>query len=396
MDIPSSPTIDITVNEIRSLIKVIQDYLSAPDQTEDDDIRECWRQYCQLCQYVNHRLDRTGQLLERGEWLEAVRSAELEPAILESVSVIDFEHRAEWEQMGTDLGWDRLVPIAMDACERLNSAWENRRRLKPLLREHIRLALCGQEFLGERLRVMRELFHKDKFSTFWRDDIQTLERVYVPQLLRSLKGATQCQDANAVRTVLSEIQETEWTLKLTSAMQQQVDQAEILLLEQQEIPELADALQVAYQQQDEQQALQLIDLWHDRCQRYSQLQPQTDVVVSSLVDSTQQAVNWAQDVWQQHATVQQWYSAVQELEDTVRQNSNSWPQVKVMQQEVLRLESLLPEQAVDFVTAERARAASKRCRTMYIVNNFLAAAGVVVGIGVAGFLLVMVGRLLTG
>lgn len=237
MDMMTAPARILTVSEMRTLVREIMDFLAAPVHSLDDEIRTLWQRYCDACQQVNQQLDWCSQLLDRGEWLEAARQTTLDPRVLECSSILDFEFRKSWEQIGTESGWSRYVPVALSACRRLSEALDNQKQLQPLLKSHVRLALSRAP-LAQRLPVMRELARRDTLSTFWRDDVLAMEKLRAPELIREAQKAMAAEDVAGLDRLIDEYRSSPWLMKFPPASRKVMSEAEQAVLRLREIPQL--------------------------------------------------------------------------------------------------------------------------------------------------------------
>jgi hypothetical protein len=238
-----------SVSEMRTLVRDISDFLSGPVHTMDAGVQSLWQHYCECCQHVNQRLDFCSQLLDRGEWLEAARQTEMEPRVLECAGILDFEYRSTWEQICCENGWARYVPVSLAACRRLSEACENRQRLQPLLKSHVRLALSRAP-LSRRLPVMRELARKDTLSTFWRDEILAMERLRGPELTKEARAAVVAGDVTKLTALVEEFRSSPWLLKFPESARKSFDEAEQHIIRLQQLPELSDRLLQCFRGRD--------------------------------------------------------------------------------------------------------------------------------------------------
>src|SRR5437016_3892765 len=78
------------VDEIRSFI------LSA-DQTQTDAVKQLAAAYAAAGQEAGNRLRRCADYLQRGLRAEAIQLAEVEPNLLDELSILDFAERDQWE-----------------------------------------------------------------------------------------------------------------------------------------------------------------------------------------------------------------------------------------------------------------------------------------------------------
>ncbi len=339
MDMPRSEQLLATSGELRMLIGQIRGYLSSTDQTGDETICDLWRRYVDASMQINQRLDLCSQLLERGEWIEAIRSAELEPNLFDCITALDFERRTEWEQLGCDLGWERLIPVSPAVSDRLQAAWNHRKRIQSLLKEHLRLSISRAP-LSKRLTVMHQLAQKDHMSTFWREDIQRLERARGPQLQRELQEALRTQDAPQLQTLLAELRDTPWTLKLPNSLKSLEPRTETLVLDQILIPEAANLLIRVWNDRRDAEAPAALAQWNKHTSQLAGLGPPRPEAIRRLMDSTSAARAWAQKIVNSASAEGAWRTAVDQLRAVLQ---SGIPTLRVLQNHRRQVDSLFDQ-----------------------------------------------------
>lgn len=373
-----------TSGELRMLVGQIRGYLSSTDQTGDDAIHELWRRYVDSCQQLNQRLDLCSQFLERGEWMEALRSAELEPNLFDCITSLDFPKRQEWERLGVDLGWERLIPVSVAIGERLQTAWDHRKRLRPLLREHMRLSV-SRASLARRLAVMHELAIRDRMSTFWRDDIQRLERSRGPQLLRELQQAIKASDAPQLVALLKEVHETPWTLKLPASVRRFSEKAESIVLEAVHLPETVRALNEAMQTSEVSQASPLLEQWHTQLERFSRLGENPSPATEALIQSAARVVEWADRIAAGQSLQSQWQDSAQRVIEAARTDNTSLRDLRRLRDELNVLGQQIPAGQRDASLAEAAETAFRNVRNLRVLSWCVNGAMVAAAILIPGF-----------
>ena len=388
MDMPRTELMLSTSGELRMLVGQIRGYLSSSDQTGDDAIRELWQRYVEACLQINQRLDLCAQFLERGEWIEALRSAELEPDLFDCLAALEFPKRPLWEQLGCDLGWERLVPVQTTISERLQAAWDHRKRLRPLLKEHQRLAIARAP-LAQRLAVMHELAKQDKMSTFWRDDIQRFEKSRGPQLIRELRQAVAAEETKQLITLVAEVRETPWTLKLPSSLRRLEQQAELILLEQILLPETAKKLNDARLECQTSVGCLLLMDWDDRLGRLRTLQPVDSHLVKTLLASTAAAVKWAKHGAESESLVASWETAARQLMQAASIEATSMKTLKRLWEESQEVFKQIPDSERDESLAHAAAAAFQSARKQRILARCVTAAMILTAVFVPGFLITL-------
>ena len=252
--------------DYRKIVDEIEAFLSSPDQTEDDVVKELASQYAELCKEVNRRLRSCGELLQQGLRSQAIELAEIEPDLLDLVSLIDFPDRFEWEEIAASYGWQRSYGLKTDVAEQLGAAYNDEDRLRPLMTKHRKLAL-ERAPLNERIDVMRKIRELDNISPFWTDDIHEFERVRIKQLLDAARQAQQSSDYDLMEKVRREVETTPWEVQLSRRDKTEFSALVPLIIDELTLPVLTSQLVKAFRDADIERARRLRDQWQTACSK---------------------------------------------------------------------------------------------------------------------------------
>lgn len=107
----------------------IRAFLRAADLTRLEQLQQLATQYAEACESVNGRLEVCEDLLQRGLRKEAVVLAQVEPALLDLYTVLDFPERATWEQLTGTFKAARPPKLREAAADDLRQAFAAERKL---------------------------------------------------------------------------------------------------------------------------------------------------------------------------------------------------------------------------------------------------------------------------
>src|SRR5262245_42195467 len=97
----------------QDVVRTLRSLVQGQDQTLTDAFKRAAVDYAEACRAVNARLQRCEEFLQRGLRSEAVYVAEVEPAVLDLVAVLQFQERPELEQLLLTYGLPAPPPLQL-------------------------------------------------------------------------------------------------------------------------------------------------------------------------------------------------------------------------------------------------------------------------------------------
>ena len=146
--------------------------------------------YAEACKDVNARLRRCDEFLKRGLRSEAIHLADADPNLVETVALLDFPERRDWDEALGLYAISPPEPMRLDIAQELNEAYVVEQPLQKWLAKHRRLAL-GPRALNQRLAVIRKLASLDAESPFWEEDIREFEKARFREIDADARSAAQ-------------------------------------------------------------------------------------------------------------------------------------------------------------------------------------------------------------
>ncbi len=165
--------------------------------------------YADACADAAHRLARCQRLLQQGLRSEAIQLAEAEPKLLDSLAVLDFPERPEWDDL---VQMHDLAPaprIPLEPARLLNEAYAEEDPLQDLLRRHRRLALQRAP-LRQRIAVLRQLAVQDPNNAIWTDDLRAFEQVRMLEIQDEASEALRQHDPERLGRLVAEVEQSGW------------------------------------------------------------------------------------------------------------------------------------------------------------------------------------------
>lgn len=173
-------------------------------------LRNAAAEYRAACDEANRRLRLCGNLLRQGLRAEAIQQAEIEPNLLDVVSVLDFPDRDQLAESLRSLGLAKLPPLDLEVAAELNEAYSIQQPLESLLKLS-RLQAIGQYPLLARIKTLRQIAEVDADNPVWRQDLIEFERVRLKEIQREGNAAVVGHDVAVLEALAQEVAQSPWT-----------------------------------------------------------------------------------------------------------------------------------------------------------------------------------------
>lgn len=188
-----------------------------------DQVESAAAAYAGACGEVNQRLRRCGDFLARGLRSEAIHSAQIEPALLDAVGVLDFPERPLWEQFCAANRLPMPPSLDMETAAALDGAYADDQPLEELLRKHRLLALARAPLVN-RLSMLRRIAELDTRNPAWETDIRTFEKARLQQLATSVDNVLRQDNGPALVELANELR-GKWRVTPPASLVAKVDKA---------------------------------------------------------------------------------------------------------------------------------------------------------------------------
>ncbi|MCS7304552.1 MAG: hypothetical protein NZ602_05520 [Thermoguttaceae bacterium] len=356
-----------------------------PLEGPTDTLRQLAAEYKGLCERINERLARCGELMRKGNRSEAIRLAEMEPNLLDLVALADFPERDSFIELCQYFGLETSPPLLLDIAAELNEAYAREQPLEALLRRY-RLYALARAPLKKRLSVLRQLAKIDGQNLYWKKDQEIFENERIQEIRRELAEAVQKCDIGLLEALAEELRQTQWINPPPEALIQAVDQQRHEVAKQimrQQLVELAQQLHEAWEKLDVRQARQVRTAWQQIAE-LAQL-PAND----PLQQQAAPALNWLAEEDQKEAEQIACQQAMASLERCLDRNEKNLPKLqKLYRQATLGGRELPPylERMYQLRIEELQRAAKSRSWRNYILTLMVGLAlSLLVGAGLVSY-----------
>lgn len=165
--------------------------------------------YADACADAANRLARCHRLLQQGLRTEAIQLAEAHPKLLDTLAVLDFPERPEWDDLVQMHDLAAAPRIPLEPARLLNEAYAEEDPLQDLLRRHRRLALQRAP-LRQRIAVLRQLAVQDPNNAIWVDDLRAFEQFRMLEIQDEATEALRQHDAERLGRLVAEVEQSGW------------------------------------------------------------------------------------------------------------------------------------------------------------------------------------------
>jgi len=339
-----------------------------------DLLRESTADYAAAVEEVNARLRKCGELIAKGLRSEAIRLCEMEPNLLDLVSLLDLPELPIWRDKLREFELANPPSLNLDVAAELNNAYAIEEPLTAVLRKH-RLYALARSPLPVRIATLRELAKMDPDNIAWHDDLRTFERARHEDIAREADRAARRGDVEALESLNDEIHSSAWAEAPRPAVVKAVRSSASRTRAsagKAELANLAPQLNDAFAQFDEEQGLALRARWL-ACVDIAMPSPD-----DPAVELAAPALAWLDQVVAAQLTDREYREAVHQLEAALEEGV-PLGELERLAHAVLRTEQGIPE-AIErrYVTQVESLQRKERFRRL-VIGGTVVATVVVVG-----------------
>ncbi len=206
-----------SLKALQTLVERIKRMVGPDAVISDDVLTEAMREYEEIVEKSNERLQECDELLRDGHRAQALQKCEVEPDLFRVIELLEFPQRQLWEALLVEMGYPAPPVPLMDIVAELNEAYNLEKPLADLMRLHRLHALAGSP-LRTRLDFLRKIAQKDSATAIWREDVKTYERARLQQVEEDLVKAERQRDASLAALLEREVRPGEWTIPVPPAL----------------------------------------------------------------------------------------------------------------------------------------------------------------------------------
>jgi hypothetical protein len=171
---------------VQRIVDDVQARLAAHDQTLNDRLRSLAKDYADACIEADNRLRRCEEFVRTGYRGEALYLAELDPPLLEVMSVLSFPERKQWGELVGMYELPEAPPLNLARAKELNKVYTEYAAVEPLVKR-LRHLSRARSPVAERAAVLRELNTADRNCPLWGDQLDAMEGELRAELIRNLE-----------------------------------------------------------------------------------------------------------------------------------------------------------------------------------------------------------------
>lgn len=324
---------------VQEIVEGARNMVFTPVVGPTESLRQLAAEYKALCERINDRLGRCGELLRKGYRSEAIRLAEMEPNLLDLASVADFPERDAFLELCTHFGLEVAPPLLLEIAGELNEAYAKEQSLEALLRQYRRYALRRVP-LRRRIRVLRQLAQMDRANLFWQRDLEIFERERLREIQKELAEAAQARKLETIRALEEELTKAVWLQPPPESLIQSVQTLREEVSRQiarQELTELNRELHEAWEKFDVAEARRVRTAWYQMAElaRLAEDDP--------LRQEAAPAFQWLEEEDQKEKEEEAYRKALTNLERALDREEKSLTKLRKLYREATRTDQDLPE-----------------------------------------------------
>jgi hypothetical protein len=251
------------MQQYRRTVEAIQEVIYASAKVTREEMLPLADEYAQACQEVNQRLRSVGDLLRQGLRTSALHKADVEPNLLDVVTLLDFPELPQWVDLTRQLRIPRAPAIQIEIAGDLNDAYDEEKPLEELLRKQRLLAIARAPMVA-RVTVLRQIAKRDYKNPVWREDLKAYEQVRLGEIRTEIDLLCDAEDVRGAVKLQSELKESPWvappSAQLLDYVNYRVGEA-VAEISRRRLAALADQMEEAMEGLDLAQADNLVSSW---------------------------------------------------------------------------------------------------------------------------------------
>jgi hypothetical protein len=251
------------MEKYRRIVERIQGIIYSSTRIDPQEVASLATEYRETCEEVNGRLRDVGELLRQGLRSEALHKSDVEPNLLDVVTVLDFPELPQWLDLTSRLRLPRAPGLMIDVAGDLDDAYTEGKPLEELMHKHRKLAIARAP-MPARIAVLRQIAHRDFKNAIWRKDLQEYEAVRIAELRGEIDRLCDAEDLGGAAKLQAELKESPWVVSPAASLVTHVDDRIKALMAKESrrrMAALADRLEQAMEDLDTELAASLLGNW---------------------------------------------------------------------------------------------------------------------------------------
>jgi hypothetical protein len=207
----------------QELIQKIIELVRTSRMTRTPQVEDLADSYANLCIGINARLMKCAEFIEKGMRSEAVHEAQVAPAVLELVRMVQFQEVAKWRAFCQEQQLPVAPQVHNEIADKLRKELPKEQEMDPLLRQYRRLVHQGKS--NESMTLLRQIIALDPANPVWKENLAALEDEHFDDQLHEIDLALKQNDTARLQALYDEALHPTRVLPFPSDIVQQVRRA---------------------------------------------------------------------------------------------------------------------------------------------------------------------------
>ncbi len=207
----------------QELIQKIIELVRTSRMTRTPQVEDLADSYANLCSGINVRLMKCAEFLEKGMRSEAVHEAQVAPAVLELVRMVQFQEVAKWRAFCQEQQLPVAPLVHNEIAEKLRKELPKEQEMDPLLRQYRRLVHQGKS--NESMTLLRQIIALDPANPVWKENLAALEDEHFDDQLHEIDLALKQNDVVKLKALYDEALHPTRVLPFPSDVVQEIRRA---------------------------------------------------------------------------------------------------------------------------------------------------------------------------
>lgn len=302
-----------TTEDYQHLVDAINALLCMDSEVEANVVTSAHQKLDQAIRQTNQRLKTCDGLLQKGLRPEALQQAQIDPSLLDVISILDFDELELWNNYAQQCGFSRVPELLVDVVDDLETAFADEEPLTDLRYRH-RLHALARSPLPIRIDILRKLAQVDQSNPLWEEELIIYEKSRLADVLAECKAAAAAEDLQRITALEQELSSNDWRVApskklvgFTTAKSQEIQGK----FAREHLEDLEPQLNDAYSLSDVETARKLREEWgrHVAVAKLSEQDP--------LMQKVLEPLKWLAEKDRQDREQAAFHAAVKDLEQAL-------------------------------------------------------------------------------
>lgn len=210
------------MNQAQKVTGLIRNLLLVPGSIPDDDGAALAREYADLCNQANDRLQLCANYIASNRQSEAIHAAESKPELLDLCTILELEDSERWQKLCSSKKWPVAPAIDGQSLERINECYSSAMALEPIVKEYRKAARAKE--LKQAIALLRRLKKVDPQNGNWHEDLKAFETKRIAEIQKESMQAREKDDIPVLSQLLREI-DSAWQVQPSDSLKNEIRSA---------------------------------------------------------------------------------------------------------------------------------------------------------------------------